>query len=277
MSWLRSGVAARAQAAELKAPPSLEFPTMVSARGIAPANAVVEHLNTAECRFRTVVFFDHHDVVEFAIGGEAERPIFVRGTVTSRANNGPRFVYRLRLDRMSAKEIDELARRVAGIQQRQAVARREEAVRNLPVTDRLTRASHRVTTQFPIAFRTPKHEMRQAKAGDVSAGGLLMISSDSLSIGEPIELRFTLPSHVLNVYPEETVAIDLRNARVSVPRNDQRRKFAEMTIGARVVACREVGGGSFAYGIAFSSIDGFQREEIARYTNAVQRSRNRHR
>ena len=113
MSWLRSGVATRAQAAELKAPPSLEFPTTVSARGIAPANAVVEQLNTAEARLRTVVFFDHNDVIEFTLGGESEKPIFVRGTVISRANNGPRFIYRLRLDRMSAKEIDGLARRVA--------------------------------------------------------------------------------------------------------------------------------------------------------------------
>ena len=42
----------------LKGPSSLELAAIVSARGIAPANAVIEFLNTAECRFRTVVCFD---------------------------------------------------------------------------------------------------------------------------------------------------------------------------------------------------------------------------
>ncbi|MBV8489348.1 MAG: PilZ domain-containing protein [Candidatus Eremiobacteraeota bacterium] len=215
-------------------------------------------------------------MIEFALGIANERKAFVRGTVLSRTANGPRFVYRMRLDRMSAKEIDELARRMASVQQRQAAARREDAVRSLPTTDRLTRSSVRVTTQFPMTYRTPRHDARPAKAGDVSMGGMLMICADGLNVGEPIELRFTLPSGVLSVYPEETVALDVRTGRVTpLSGSDQRRPFEEMTIGARIVAKREVPNG-YAYGVTFSSIDGFQREELARYTNAVQRSRNRH-
>jgi hypothetical protein len=254
---------------------SLEFVTMVSARGIAPANAVIEHLTASECRFRTVVFFDHGDVIEFEFG--IEPSVLVRGSVASRVAKGPRFEYRMRLDRMSAKEIDMLAVAVTHNHRRQAIARsNQRAIAKLPTTERLTRESVRVLAQFPIAFRTAKEDFRSAKAGDVSTGGLLMTSDVALVAGMPVELRFTLPGDVLKIYPEETVTIDVRNATVSrSSRPDPRRPFEEMVIGARVVTHQPVGNGTYRYGIAFTSIDGFQQEEIARYAHASQRSKAR--
>jgi hypothetical protein len=279
MSWIgntkQKTIAPKAEQA--KALRSLEFPTTVSTRGIAPANCVIEHLTSAECRFRTVVLFEYGEVVEFPFVAAGGQRAVARGTVVARAQSGPRFIYRVRLDKMSSQEVDELARTMNANYQRQAQARNHEAaIRNLPTTERLTRATVRVTTQFAITYRTPKEDYRQAKAGDVSAGGLLMICNEALVEGEPVELKFTLPSDVLTAYPEETAMLDVRKGTATPLRPDQRRPFGEMTIGARVVNHRPLGNRTYAYGLAFTCIDGFQHEEIARYTHAVQRARNRH-
>jgi hypothetical protein len=253
---------------------SLEFVTTVSARGIAPANAVVEYLTASECRFRTVVFFDHADVVEFEFGiGPSLR---VRGSVISRTAKGPRFEYRMRLDRMSAKEIDALAFSITQNHRRQSIApTNRRAIQQLPTTERLTRESVRVLAQFPMLYRTAKEDFKPAKAGDVSAGGMLMTCGVALVEGMPLELRFTLPSDVLKIYPEETVAIDIRTSTVSRSRPDPRRSFEEMAIGARAVTHQPLGDGRYRYGLAFTGITGFQQEEIARYAHASQRSKGR--
>ena len=266
------------KAESAKTPPSLEYPTTVSARGIAPANAVVERLTASEARFRTVVFFEHGETVEFQFAAaHDDRKVTVRGTVVSRVSNGPRFSYIARNDRMAPQEIDDLARTVSENYRRQAMVRsHEQLVGKLPTTEALTRSSVRVATQFAITYRTPKEDYRQAKAGDVSSGGMLIICREALVQGEPVELRFTLPGDVLAVYPEETAVIDVRKGTAAPVRGDERRPFKEMVLGARVVSHRPLGNGAYAYGLAFTCIDGFQHEEIARYTHAVQRARNRH-
>jgi hypothetical protein len=279
MTWItsakRNPIGAKAEPA--KPPRSLEFPTTVSTRGIAPANCVIEHLTAAECRFRTVVLFEYGEVVEFPFGAATAQRAIARGTVVARAQSGPRFIYRVQLDRMSTKEVDELARTMNVSYQRRAQARNHEAaIRKLPTTERLTRSTVRVISQFPIVYRTPKEEYLRARAGDVSAGGLLMVCNEALVEGEPVELKFTLPSNVLAVYPEETAVLDVRKGTVTSLRPEQRRPFVEMIIGARVVNHRPLGNGRYAYGLAFTCIDGFQHEEIARYAHAVQRARNRH-
>jgi c-di-GMP-binding flagellar brake protein YcgR len=132
-----------------------------------------------------------------------------------------------------------------------------------------------VLAQFQMLYRTAKEDFRPAKAGNVSSGGLLMTCAEALVEGMPVELRFTLPSDVLKVYPEETLAIDVRNATVKSSHSDPRRSFEEMVVGARVVTHQPVGNGTYRYGLAFTSIDGYQQEEIHRYTHAAQRSKNR--
>lgn len=277
MTWFSSQATSSKETAS-KPAVSLEFATTVSSRGIAPANAIIERLSASECRLRTVVFFETSDVVEFRFGLPPAEKVYVRGTVVARTSKGPRFVYDLRLDRMSAKEIDELARRVAECQRRMAAARsHEETINKLPTTEQLIRSSVRVMATFPLQYRTPKAPAKQAKAGDVSMGGLLMTCSEILVPGTPVELRFTLPCDALAAYPEETAVIDLKKGTVAPLRGgDQRRPFEEMVLGARVVAHRPLGNGMHAFGLAFTSINGYQREELARYTNAVQRARNRH-
>lgn len=224
MSWILGAAATKPPKKQetLKESPSLEFATTVSARGIAPANAVVGHLTASECRFRTVVFFDPGDAIEFTFGLRPEHQVRARGSIVSRTAVGPRFIYKMRLDRMSANEIDELARTVAESHRKRASMRSyEQTIRSLPTTERLTRSN-------------------------VSSGGLLMTCGEALVEGEPVELRFTLPSEVLAVYPEETALLDLRKGTATPLRSNQRR-FEELVIGARVVTHRPLGNGSFSY------------------------------
>jgi hypothetical protein len=278
MSWIGSSTKpAPSKPQAVKTVASLEFATTVSARGIAPANAVIERLTASECRFRTVVFFEHGEVIEVPFTTRQHVRVLARGTVVSRTQNGPRFVYTLRLDRMSGGEVDELARTMAESYRRQALSRsHEEAVRKLPTTERLSRTSVRVVTEFPVVYRTPKEAYRDARAGDVSSGGMLLVCKEALVEGEPLELRFTLPSDALKALPEETAVIDGRRGTATPVRDDLRRPFEEMTVGARVVSHRPLGNHTFAYGLAFTCLDGFMREELARYTHAVGRARNRH-
>src|SRR5215469_12661310 len=98
-----------------------------------------------------------------------------------------------------------------------------------------------------------------------------MHTKEKLAIGTPVDVRFTLPSSVLEVYPEETVAIDLSGAMPKrAGRPDLRRPFEEMALKARVVTRFAPVRDHEVYGVAFLEIDGYQREEIARFTHAIQ-------
>ncbi len=89
-----------------------------------------------------------------------------------------------------------------------------------------------------------------------------------------LDIRITLPSSVLAVYPEETAVLDLTQ---SVPRRigraDMRRSFEEMALRGRVVTRFQPIREREVYGVAFIEIDGYQREEIARFTHAMQLSK----
>jgi hypothetical protein len=252
---------------------SLEFIATVSLRGIAPAHAVIEELTATECRFRTVVHFDVGAPVDLAIDlPAAPRKAVARGTVLSRKSSSPRFLYSIRLDRMPTDDARDLARTIED----EIRSRSEEAARSaiaaIPTTERLVRNTVRVTTDFPMLYRTPKSDLKMAHAADVSANGLLMMCTDALNDGEPLELRFTLPSDVLAIYPEETVTLDVRTAAVRSSDSDARRPFKEMVAGARIISQHPKGSGLYAYGVNFTSIGESELEEIARFTEAIERA-----
>jgi PilZ domain len=228
------------------APSSLEFPTTVSARGLAPAQAIIEHLTVSEARLRSVLLFDHNSTVEFSFGLSGRASVIARGRIVSRTQSGPRFIYRVVLDRMSGSEADELARTV------------------------------RVSSEFGLQLRTAKEGAKPARCADISAGGMMVACKEVLVEGMAIEVRFTLPEDVLDIYPEETVTLDIRKREVvRSTRSDLRRPFGEMVILARVASHQILPGGEYAYGLAFHNLDAYTAEEIARYTHAAQLAKKR--
>lgn len=253
---------------------SLEYPTQAIARGLSPATAIVEHLTVTECRLRTTAFYDPGDFLEFDFTAPKHATIRARGHAISRVASGPRFTYRIRLDRMTAKEADELARAVAETYRRQARSRlHERALKKLPTTEGLVRESVRVVSRFPIFYRTARANFAPAKAQDVSSGGLSMTCNQSLANGETIELRLTLPCDPLSVYPEQTAILDLRSRTVTHARANLRRAFEEMLLRARVVTQVTRERGVYVHGLSLVDIGSHDRDELARYVHAVQLAR----
>lgn len=251
------------------APPSLESATVVRARGMSPANAIVEHVTATECRVRSVVMFDVGATIEFDLRLPDHDAIAISGRIATRTPAGPRFIYKVGLERMSPKQTDQLAATLAN-RHRNTRLRDPATLKELPTTDGLTRKQLRLEAEFPMQYRTAKEGFKSAKAANISTGGLLLTCSDALVEGMYIEMHFTLPSGVLEVYPEETAVLDLRNPlkRRIVP-SKLRRPFEDMVIHGRIAFHEVHGNGVYSYGVTFCSLDRSDREEIARYVDAV--------
>ncbi len=254
----------------------LDHETTVHSRNVSGASAIVEHITSSQCRLRTVALLVRNDIVEFEFGIPGRPPARAIGRVISRVPAGQRFSYIVMLDQMSAAQTDALARSISDVYRRYALSRSlERHVANLPSTDR-ARSDVRVVSQIAVQYRADKGELLPGKAGDISGGGLSLTCPSSLLVGMFVELRFTLPSDVLRVYPEETIAFDLHTASFKgTGRADLRRPFELMALRARVISRNAVKSGVQNYGLSFYGIDGFTREEIARYVHAVQLGKRR--
>lgn len=225
---------------------SLEYETTVSARGIAPANAVVEHIDGSQCRLRTIVLFDLGDTIEFSLSSTGKGEVVVRGTVAECTIKGHRFVYDMRLDRMSANEIAALRKVLDALHALDELADSIEPEAGPAAIDDLLRACARIPANFDITFRTPAFDFKPAKAVDISRSGLLMNCSELLVPGVPVEVRITLPG----------------------------RKAKEIALAARVVTRQEAHGGTFLYGLALTCVGDHERGLLDRYvTGALQTQR----
>ena len=275
MTWF-GGASPSGKRQSTSAQPSIEAVTMLHARGISPVHAIIEQLSTSECRLRSVVLLNNDEPVEFEFAMFDARTT-IRGRVVARAQKGPRFLYSIKLVGMKSAEIDELSRILMLVHRKGAMSRSLERMQQqLPTTDGLTRKAFRVPSQFSILYRTAKEELKIAQAANISAGGLLMTCADALVEGMAIELRITLPSDVLDVFPEETAVLDMRTRAVQhTTRSNMRREFRDMVLRARVVSHHPISPGVYSYGLEFWKIDSVTREEIARYVHAVQLAKRR--
>ena len=87
-----------------------------------------------------------------------------------------------------------------------------------------------------------------------------------------VELRFTLPNSVLWVYPAAEASHRDHALRASAASGFPTiaRSFEEMLVHGRVVSRFAPQREREVYGVQFTDIDGYQREEVARFTHAVQ-------
>jgi len=284
MSWISSSPVPRVKSEpkERKAPEPplagnvLEHETLVNSRNVTGASAIVEYITASQCRLRTVALLARNDTVEFEFGIPGRPQAKAIGRVLSRVPAaGQRFSYIVMLDQMSAAQTDALARSISEVYRRYALSRSlEKHVADLPATDR-PRSGLRVVSQIVVQYRADKGDLLQGRAGDISTSGLSLTCESALVTGMFVELRFTLPSDVLKTFPEETLAFDPRKAAAGSGRADLRRPFEPMAIRARVLNRNATASGVVSYGLAFFAIDGFTREEIARYVHAVQLSKRR--
>jgi hypothetical protein len=103
------------------------------------------------------------------------------------------------------------------------------------MTDRDRRGSFRALTPFSASFRYEPDKWIEGKIGDIPATGIRMNCEELVAIGTLLDLRVTLPSSVLDIYPEETAVIDTTHA-VPTLRVAHRVKWSRSTPTAAAVA-----------------------------------------
>ncbi|HEY5341483.1 MAG TPA: PilZ domain-containing protein [Candidatus Aquilonibacter sp.] len=257
---------------------SLEMPVVMTVRRLpASVYGTLMEITAHSARIRSLVLMERGTEVEFdvSIGGA---PITINGRVEARRNAvaGARFEYHLTFEAMPEAQIDMLARSVRELERRAAASRTmQRSIDALPTTDRREqRGSYRALAAFPMMYHR-EGTWVQAKIGDISATGIRLNGEELIAIGTMLEMKITLPSSVLGVYPEETQVIDISQGapRRVGGRADMRRPFEEMTLRGRVVTRFHPVRERESYGVAFIEIDGYQREEIARFTHAIQLSK----
>jgi hypothetical protein len=294
MSWIPKksttiGTAAPSAVATQAAPAptrshahSLEMPVVMSVRRLpAPVYGTLMEITAHGAKIRSLVLMERGTEVEFDLGIGSGAPLAINGRVAARRNapSGARFEYHLLFDRMTESQIDALARQVRELETRAAASRSiQKAIDSMPTTDRERRGSYRALTAFPVMFSRDGNQWGEGRVGDISSTGIRMNCGELIAIGTLLDMKVTLPSSVLDVYPEETAVLDI--SQPNAPRRiggrpDMRRPFGEMAIRGRVVTRFQPVRDREVYGVAFLEIDGYQREEIARFTHAIQLSKMR--
>jgi len=256
---------------------SLELPIAIEVAGL-PAAVYGTLINISEtgCRLRSLILIDRERDVDFEFKRPNGAGMELKGRIVTRATppTGGGYEYGVNFSRMSNSEKAALAREIHEMQRREAATRAEKkaaAPKPAPKPGKQRRTSVRTMVGFPVRYRAGSKPGITAEANDVSTGGLRLICRETIEIGTPVELRFTLPGQFLSVYPpagERTEISPFGPRKVRVP--DNRRPFEEMTVLGRVVSRFQPSRGREVYGVQFTEIDGYQREEIARFTHSVQ-------
>jgi c-di-GMP-binding flagellar brake protein YcgR len=253
---------------------SIELPLAIEVEGL-PAQVYGTLVNISEtgCRLRSLILIDRQRDVHFELKRPGSKGITLRGRIVSRSTppQGGGYEYGVTFV-LSSSERDALAKEIQEIQRREALSRASE--KKAPArtaSGKQRRTSVRTLVGFPIKYRLSGKASIAAEANDLSTGGLRLLCKERLDIGVPVELRFTLPSDSLWVYPaaqERTEITPFGPRRVRLP--DNRRPFEEMTVQGRIVSKFPPQKDLEVYGVQFTEIDGYQREEVARFNHAVQ-------
>lgn len=218
---------------------SLEYPALLAVRGLPPTNGVVERVDAGECRLRSVVHFELGTSVGFMFGPEGAE-LELRGKVVERTRSGPRFTYRIALEPPADGQA--LGEAIERWRERDVWPALE------PQTPKgLVREARRVPTQFPIEYRIEGEDLPvEARASDLSVGGLSLSSKHALIESMLVNLRFALPAN-----------------------------GTEIRARARVIWHRVTGPGLFAYGLAFCEMTPETRAGIEEYVAAIRAARHR--
>jgi hypothetical protein len=134
------------------------------------------------------------------------------------------------------------------------------------------RNAYRANVEFPVRYTVANSFKRGAKANDLSTGGMKLVATEELPVGTLLDFTFTLPSAVLSVLTtKETVMEPSPFGRPprAVEKITAPRPFDEMRVVGKVVSL-STKNRTLAYGIAFTDIEPFVREEIGRFIHAAQ-------
>jgi hypothetical protein len=165
---------------------------MVSANGAAPVMGIIESLDPRACRLRSINPFNVGDMLAFDFVTRGARKLPLMGKVLACTQNDARRVYTVVLHDADEDSViaslDAASRHAA-----------EHQVREIPTGNGLTRASARIPVDIPVQYSLAGGVPRDARATNVSAGGMLMNSTDEIAVGSTLELRFHLPGGAYDI------------------------------------------------------------------------------
>ena len=219
---------------------SLEYPTMLHLAGKPPVMAIIETLSPSECRLRSVSVLEEGTKVDFDFTAQGAGRVTVRGTISLRVAQGVRNSYRVTLDPLQVKEKSDLAQ-AAQSAQRHAASR---VASDVPTSNGLTRASIRVPVDLHVSYRNPLKERRNARATNLSSGGMLLKSDERLAVGSELELNVAIPGSA------GTAA-------------------RELALLGRIVAHQDAPSGLFDYNVAFHNVPTAIRQAITSYVDEI--------
>ncbi len=241
----------------------------------APVYGTLVNISETGCRMRSLILIDRDREVSFELKRPGHRAMQLRGRVVARSTppSGGGYEYGVTFNRMTNTERTRLNQDIQEMQRREAAARANSRQPAKPAVQagKQRRGSVRTMVGFRVRYRIESKPALEAEANDVSTGGLRLICGEKLDLGMAVELRFTLPSTMLWVYPsaqDRTEISPFGPRQLRIP--DNRRPFEEMLVHGRIVSRFAPTRGREVYGVQFTDIDGYQREEIARFTHAVQ-------
>lgn len=276
MAWLRGKPPGPAQPAPDTGKHSFDVPVKLRVRGVAePLQATLLHVAESGCRLRCWMVMERGSAVSFDWVLSDGRALALAGTVAARytpRNGGVGFEYAVALERMEERDADALAREAAMLTRRSASARSYDT----SLVDISQFTGYRVPDDFAMSYRVedPRAVPKTAQACDVTGNGLRLRCAEALREGQEIMLQMRLPDSVLGVHKgsdDELVTGPFGYRRV--PRKYLRRPFADLKIRARVGASVSDSKRRTSYDVTFVYVDGFAREELARYIHASQLAR----
>ena len=257
---------------------SIELPIAIEVAGLpAAVYGTLINLSETGCRLRSLILIDRDRDVTFELKRPNTKALVLKGKIVSRSapRKGGGYEYGVAFNNTQA-ERNELGKEIIEMQRRAGAKRADKKQQAAPKpapasSGKQRRTALRTMVEFPVRYRTGNRGSVQAEANDISMGGLRLLTKADLPIGTMVEIRFTLPGDFLHVYPaagERTEISPFGPRTVKIP--DNRRPFEEMTINGRIVSKFPPQGGREVFGVQFIDAEGYQREEIARFTHSVQ-------
>lgn len=202
---------------------------MVSAKGASPVMGIIEELNPKACRLRSINEFSIGDRVHFDFALRGAKRLELSGAILMASQNGTRYSYTIALD---AEDSDAIIVALDAAQ-RFAAAR---PTHDVQTGNGLTRASARIPIDAELEYSVTGKPPQKARATNVSTGGILLNSNDTIAVGASLEIRFRLPG-----------------------------AGHDISVNARVVAHQQE---SPNYNLAFFNVDPTVREELAAFVAA---------
>lgn len=247
---------------------SLEVPVVLVADGLGATEAVLEELDPrGDCRMRSLRFFSRGTRVTFRLGTPGDEE-YVRGRIAGYETRGQRFIYHVALDALNGSA-EGVAWTIGERRRRLAAGHPVEPVADATQRPPLARAKVRTRADFEVQYRVGE-SWAQGTAANLSTGGLLMRARETLVEGMAVELRFRLPSDVLDRCCDDALLGKLWDPAVRQAAQAMlRRPFKELVLRARVVCHRTIAGNIADYGLEFVDLDTIATNEIERYCTAA--------